>query len=916
MAERVSAADFWQLLLTSRLLNDEDLTAIRAKFAGRTDATDAVAIATRLSAKGVLTAWQARQLLKGRSGPFFLGDYRLLEQQKTPFAGRVFVARHEPTRRDVTLVVLDSDACDTAATWDGIVQATQRATSVTDPVVSKTWALEQAGRRRLIVCETVAGAPLIERFSKVGSLPLTEAGRLVFAVTRAVAEMHRLGIVHGAISLHTLIKTDSTSAAGSDTAPVRLLQFPLAGDPHVHPPRLPLDDQKQLEALGQRICFAAPELATPGSTATATSDVYALGGVLAALLTGQLPNWDGTVAGTLARTQASGLTLIPTHTLPAEVATAIEYMTARDPLDRYASAVEAAAAVAACFGFPEFSTEPQATAPVATEEASPPVIAREATTVSTATRRRRRATAARSHRWQTIAFGLLAVVLAAAGVSGIWWALGGGGGEPPVVDTASDDNNDLPAEGPDAVADSDDAEAGRPQTLVDDTTLPWASPTTGVPPSLAYLPQGSQLILLARLAELQADDEGRRFVHALGPEVEALLVQAQAFSGLKRADIAELRIGWGTTADGQPTVGAVLVATAPPPEEGSWTRGTPREEGGETVREAGGVTAWMPHAAEGRVLVVGSPAAIDASIAAEGMPLVPPDAERLVAALDTRRQLTLIASPSFLRNDGQLFLPKQLTPPAMAVADLLSESTTFAALSMFLGETCYVEIAAVPTTTEPPRRLVDEMAKRLEQLPDDVEPRCLALASGVYGGRLIGRLPGMLRVVAAELRWGVEDGLAVLNAHLPREAAHNITLASELALAQEPGAAAAVAVVAATPDQPRTVNEKLAQTVSLVFAKDTLEKSIEMLSGESGIPMEILGSDLQLEGITKNQSFGLDQQEQSVDTILRTILAKANPDGKLVYVIRGEGETASLVITTKAAVAKRGESLPPGFEEP
>ena len=916
MAAKVSAADFWQLLLASRLLSGEELAAVRAKFEGGTGGGDAVAIATRLTSEGMLTSWQARQLLKGRSGPFFLGDYRLLEQQKTPFAGRIFVARHEPTGRDVTLFVLNSDACDNTATWDGIVQATQRATSVTDPVVSKTWALEQAGRRRLIVCETVSGTPLSERFAKVGSLPLAEAGRLVFAVARAVAEMHRLGIVHGGISLHTLLEAGSTSEAGGDAPPLRLLQFPLAGDPHVHPPRLPLDDQKQLEALGQRICFAAPELATPGSTATATSDVYAIGCVLATLLTGDLPNWDGTVAGTLARTQASGLTLIPTATLPPEVAAAIEYMTARDPLERYASAVEAAAAVAACFGFPEFSTAPPATAPVATEEASPPVIATEAKTVSTATRRRRRTTAARSHRWQTIAFGLLAVVLAAAGVSGIWWALGGAGGEQPVVDVATDNGVDQPAEGPDAATDSNDAEQGRPQTLVDDATLPWASPTTGVPPSLQYLPQGSQLILLARPAELHADEEGRRFVHALGPEVEALLAQAEAFSGLKRADIAELRIGWGTTADGLPSVGVVLVATAPLPEEGTWTRGTPREVGGETVREAGGVTAWMPHVGEGRVLVVGAPAAIDASIAADGMPLVPPDVERLVAALDTQRQLTLIGSPSFLRNDGQLFLPKQLTPPARAIADLLGESTTCASLSVFLGETCYVEIEAVPTTTEPPRRLVDEMAQRLEQLPDEVETRCLALASGGYGGRLIGRLPGMLRVVAAELRWGVEDGLAVLNAHLPREAAHNLTLASELALAQEPGATAAVAVVAAPPNEPRTVAEKLAQTVSLVFAKDTLEKSIEMLSGESGIPMEILGSDLQLEGITKNQSFGLDQKEQSVDAILRTILEKANPDGKLVYVIRGEGEAASLVITTRAAVAKRGESLPAGFEEP
>ena len=186
-----------------------------------------------------------------------------------------------------------------------------------------------------MVCEAIAGASLGERFSELGTRPLAETGRIVFAVARAMAELHRLGIVHGAISLHTIIAAKPDNA-GSDGPPVRLLQFPLAGEPHVHPPRLPLEDPRRLEALGQRICFVAPELATPGATATATSDVYALGCVLAALLTGRLPNWDGTVSGTLARTQQAGLQPLARGRVPAEVATAIDYMTAADQLQRYA----------------------------------------------------------------------------------------------------------------------------------------------------------------------------------------------------------------------------------------------------------------------------------------------------------------------------------------------------------------------------------------------------------------------------------------------------------------------------------------------------------------------------------------------------------------------------------------------------
>ena len=43
---------------------------------------------------------------------------------------------------------------------------------------------------------------------------------------------------------------------------------------------------------------------------------------------------------------------------------------------------------------------------------------------------------------------------------------------------------------------------------------------------------------------------------------------------------------------------------------------------------------------------------------------------------------------------------------------------------------------------------------------------------------------------------------------------------------------------------------------------------------------------------------------------------KANPDGKLVFVIRGAGDGDSLEITTRAAAAKRGDTVPAVFGPP
>ncbi|HEY1598116.1 MAG TPA: hypothetical protein VGG64_00840, partial [Pirellulales bacterium] len=97
----------------------------------------------------------------------------------------------------------------------------------------------------------------------------------------------------------------------------------------------------------------------------------------------------------------------------------------------------------------------------------------------------------------------------------------------------------------------------------------------------------------------------------------------------------------------------------------------------------------------------------------------------------------------------------------------------------------------------------------------------------------------------------------------------------------------------------------------------TLEKALQMVADELGAEIVIMGADLQAEGITKNQSFGLEERDQSAREILQKIMIRANSDGKLVYVIKppagGNGE--ALYVTTRAAAKGRGDTLPAEFAE-
>jgi hypothetical protein len=298
---------------------------------------------------------------------------------------------------------------------------------------------------------------------------------------------------------------------------------------------------------------------------------------------------------------------------------------------------------------------------------------------------------------------------------------------------------------------------------------------------------------------------------------------------------------------------------------------------------------------------------------------LPLELEQLAGMLDESRHLTLFGSPHYLLTQGRVVLAGPLAKLAQPLESLFGESLQAAAVSAHFADHCYLELDALATRDVLPKELATELAGRVDGLPDSVEQYCAALNPAPYGRLLVMRLPQMLRFLTANMRRGAEGKGVVLNAYLPRQAGHNIALATELALAQAPGATVAGPAAPAAggdPAAPAGALGKLEQKITLVFARDTLEKSIQMIADEIGTPMDISGPDLQLEGITKNQSFGLESRDKPAREVLVEILAKANPDGKLVYIVRQEDGVETILVTTRAAVEKRGDKLPPGLEPP
>jgi hypothetical protein len=871
-----------------------------------------------------------------------------------------------------------------------------------------------------------------------------QAGVLVSQLARAVADIHARGAVHGNLTLDVL-RREPPPGGVPRTGRVRLLQFPLAGDPHRVLLR-PWNKDEEIPRLGRRACSVAPELTLPNAVCDQRSDVYAIGAILYALLTGELPCWEGDATKTLRRAALGegARPLAPPEVSP-EMATLVGYLMARDPAERYQNAAEAAEAVAATLGLagsapvaaqPPGGRAPSGAAAAGGEpgaglpgfasvndddaDAAFPELAgigqparfdatgsgsagsgRQPSGESAIERTFRR----RAARLRMIGGAMTLAVLAGVAalvVSRIDFSTPAPPPpiiRPPVARTdpaltmppGAPDERSMEESPPNQTQPADQAAAGaepapaapgrRPpvaasrQIVVADDSLPWASPTDGPRPRLAYLPPGSQLGLVGRPADLLAAEPGRLFLESLGPAAKAALGTAAAFCGCLEADIELVQAGWQAGEADEILAGYVVRLTAgrqvvadEAARRRAWGATTAREIAGETVHIGKPFSFWVPSWEEGRVLVVASDATL--AMAVPALPVGGPPAERnsdrvagegpagggpaagepfiasivrqsleardrpaealladlplqlesLVGMLDGDWHVTLFGSPHYLLNRGRAVLAGPLAKLVSPLKHLFGESIRAAALSAHVAEQTYLELDVVAERDPPAKAFAPLLAEHVEELPAVVEDYCAQLAPSPYGRVLVMRLPAMLRILVATMRVGVEGNGVVLNAYLPPAAAHNLALAAELALAQTPGATVSVAGPAAPtgsvpPAPPAAALGKLQKKVTIVFPRDTLEMAIQMVSDEVGVPMEILGTDLQLDGITQNQSFGLEARDQAAAEVLRTILAQANPDGKLVYIVRMEEGVEKILITTRAQVEKRADPLPPEFQE-
>jgi hypothetical protein len=489
----------------------------------------------------------------------------------------------------------------------------------------------------------------------------------------------------------------------------------------------------------------------------------------------------------------------------------------------------------------------------------------------------------------------------------------------------------FPNAGPRKKPEADDRE----QTVDDpDGRMLWASPTQGTAISLAYVPTGTLCLLYLRPAQLAAHSEGEKVLAALGPWGVQSRTQFETLAGAKLDEMDAALVSLIVARDG--SIDATLrVQLIVPWNEAELTQRFPqarKQTQGEQTYLVDGKRAWILAPGDGgsRGVLVACPASlVKELIASEGVaPLLARDIEALVATSDADRSATAIVGAKFLAASGTHLMEGEAEPLRDAIATLLGDDATAASLSVHWGDAFFAELRAAPALTVPSRWLATTLQARIAEGAADVDVAIDAGTWSEYGRAVLTRVPAMVEKLAQMSRRGEVDKQAVVRAYLPTVAGHNLLMGAELLLTQSEskskGHAHEDESMAHKKDGRRTVEERLAKVTSLAFPKETLQRALELLAEDVGVAIEIDGAALRAEGITQNQSFALAERERSAEAILVAILRLANPDRsatgpadprqKLVYVVdRTAAGGGRMIVTTRAAAAERGQTLPRTF---
>lgn len=257
-----------------------------------------------------------------------LNDYQVLRRLGRGGMADVYVALNQSLDRQVALKVLRRQLAGDGEYVERFRREARAAAKLNHPNIVQVYDVGRSGDYHYIAQELIDGLNLKEQVEKQGPLTPQEAASVLIAVSAALAVAHRAGITHRDIKPENILQ----SQAGE----IKVADFGLAR----------LGGTGDLTQAG--LTMGTPRYMSPeqvqGKSAGPCSDIYSLGCTLYFLLTGRPPfEAEEPLAVAIQHLQDTPQPIATVRgrgDLPAWLLAAINRMMAKNPDDRFVSAIE------------------------------------------------------------------------------------------------------------------------------------------------------------------------------------------------------------------------------------------------------------------------------------------------------------------------------------------------------------------------------------------------------------------------------------------------------------------------------------------------------------------------------------------------------------------------------------------------
>src|SRR5271168_5137214 len=196
MAAPASSDEFVDLVRKSGVVDEKRLDAFMQQLRTSGVPDEPGKLAGLMVQGGLLTHFQAEQIMQGKWRRFTIGKYKVLERLGSGGMGSVYLCEHKFMRRRVAVKVLPAAKAEDPASLERFYREARAAAALDHPNIVRAYDVDQDEDLHFLVMEFVDGTNLHDLVRKHSPLGWDRACHYIYAAAAGLQYANGMGIIH------------------------------------------------------------------------------------------------------------------------------------------------------------------------------------------------------------------------------------------------------------------------------------------------------------------------------------------------------------------------------------------------------------------------------------------------------------------------------------------------------------------------------------------------------------------------------------------------------------------------------------------------------------------------------------------------------------------------------------------------